>query len=236
MRNSGGSAVLSLDLPKAGRPKAVQKALDEFDRVATEVARLQGEKRESREVLERAKKEDRADYAARLAKDFDAEPRTDAEDAVKEQVARIEQRLPILDGLADTAGNTLVRTVGQALDEGWRDELQTARDEAAAQVQAKIEELGAALEEYGRAKGAASWAAAFTVKDALTPDWHRAANTRYRPNAPLVVPMPSNANAPRLNGTPQVAATQVIAGLRQVTAEPEPRRTVEVAIVGPNRG
>lgn len=79
----------------------------------------------------------------------------------------------------------------------------------------------------------------FTVQDALNPSWHRNADVRYLPNRPVVVPIPSNANAPRLNGTPQMQTSQVIAGLRQITKEPEAPRGVTNApavIVEPVRG
>jgi hypothetical protein len=75
VKNASGSVLLSLDLPDGG-PKAVKAAQAEFDRVANEVARLQGEKSDTRRALELAKKADRAAYAAELAKDFDALPGT----------------------------------------------------------------------------------------------------------------------------------------------------------------
>jgi hypothetical protein len=224
MKDSGGKPVLRLDLP-APRPKTVETQLAEFDRVATEVARLQGEKRETRQELELARKADRAEYAARLAQDFDAEPTTENEDAINAKAAEIEAKLPILGELAHTAGDALVHAVGDALEDGWRDELEEAEQKAAARVNALVSELDVALQDYGKAKAASSWAQKFEVPAALTPGWHRVPDVRYRPGASATVPMRQNLNLPSVNGVHQVPASVIVTALRGVTAEPEQPRT-----------
>jgi ethanolamine utilization microcompartment shell protein EutL len=103
------------------------------------------------------------------------------EDAVKAKQAEIEAKLPILSGLTDRAGDDLVRAVGAALDDGWREEIVAGEAEAAARVDAAIAELDVALQAHTKAKSASAWAQKFETAAALTPGWHRVPDMRYRP-------------------------------------------------------
>jgi hypothetical protein len=220
MKDSNGNPILSLALP-AGAPAKVKKAQAEFDRVATEVARLHGVRSDARGELEAAVRLDAREYAQRLAVDMNAVPADSYATAVKSEIALVEAKLPLLAEIADKAGDELVEIVGQALLDGWIDDLNAEEHAAAQDVQDAITGLEQALDKFTRAKAASAWANAFDVKAAKSPGWSKVADVRFRPNAPVAVPVRFGANAPKQNGVPLVAPKEIIAGLRLVTTTPE---------------
>jgi hypothetical protein len=201
-------------------------AYDKFDKSATAYAGLLGERREAREALRNAPSLDAQAFAVALRKDLDSAPTTEHEDAARARLAGIERKLTVLEGIVDEDGNALADAITDA-QEAWKSDLTVARLKAAARLEAAVDELAGALQEFGAAAAASDWIERYTPAGAKDSRARGVPDARYRP-FDVTVPVSRNViNAlGSTDGKLAVPAPQVVSALRAVTAPPEAPKTV----------
>jgi hypothetical protein len=220
MRNTkyANEPILKFDTPTAGRPKNIADAQARFDASATRYAKLKGEKKESSQAIEAAKKQDVSDLVERLRAGGEAKPEHSHEAAARAKLAEIESTLTALAIVVDEDGDALVEAIG-AEQEGWLATLRANDEAAASRFDELVAELEPVLVELGAARAAVDWLERYTVHDAKNQGWHAAKDVRYRPNARLDAVLPQfDYNTARKGDGFQVAAPMLVAGLRSVTA------------------
>lgn len=141
-------------------PPAVQKALERFDDLGTRWAQTKGERDDLLELIPRREGElvraaGEALAAGKKVPDAEREIAT-----LRAQLAAKERELAQLAVAVDIAGNEMADVLGVNAEE-WAHELRAQADEAAGRYRAALDEAGAAIDDYGRASGAARWLGEF---------------------------------------------------------------------------
>ncbi len=130
--------VLTLPLPTAERPAALEEPFATFERNAILYAATQGELKDAKEAILAAELRDAQELTERIRADENAVYTGEHEKAAREHHASLEAKLKSIDPLADEAGNQLARTVGDVQAE-WTERLEANRARAEAEFDAAME-------------------------------------------------------------------------------------------------